>query len=119
MTDAKTNKRNFFLFLLLAITSLSLSSCYEPSPLYGVWADNKGNQITFNADSSYAATLLDSTLTSYVIEGSYTVLMNALTFTRDDGSTLVTEWDIRGNMLYLTWTFETETVNLTLYKIAD
>ena len=115
---AKLSKILLAMFASLGIASL-VSSCYVPSPLYGVWADNNGNQITFLPDGSYTATLSDSTDTSYVIQGTYAVLMNAMNFTRDDGSTLVTEWDIRGNMLYLTWTFETETVNLVLYKISD
>ncbi len=112
--------KNFVIYMTGTFTVLVLlNACYQPSPLYGVWADNNGNKITFNADSTYAATLITSTDEEKIIEGSYSVLMNAITFTRDDGSSLVTEWDIRGNMLYLTWTFSTETMNLTLYKIAD
>ena len=105
--------------LLILLPLLLLVSCYEPSPLYGVWADNKGNQITFNADNTYTATLIDSTNAEFVVEGNYSILMNAMTFTRDDGSRLVTEWDIRGNMLFLNWTFSNEIINLTLYKTAD
>lgn len=50
--------------------------------------------------------------------GSYNVQINALSFVTET-LTVVSEWDIRGNMLYITWvTAEGDVINLTLYKIA-
>ena len=45
----KTNKHisaGIFALLLALSVSVSVSSCYEPSPLYGTWADYTGDSIT-------------------------------------------------------------------------
>lgn len=108
--------------VFLAVTAaLIFSSCYEPSPLYGTWCDNSGNKIAFMNDGSYSATIVaSSTEDPVVYDGTYTVLANALSFAKSDGTTIVTEWDIRGNMLYLNWTTASGTsLSLTLYKTAN
>ena len=53
-------------------------------------------------------------------EGSYTVLLNVISFVTSSGYQRVSEWDIRGNMLYLTWVDENmNEFPLTLYKIRN
>ncbi len=101
------------------IFSLLLFSCAEPSPLYGTWADNNGDQIMFMSDGTYTATITDQYHNSIPSDGTYSVLLNALSLTSSSGRTLVTEWDIRGNMLYLTWLENGENIGLTLYKIRN
>jgi len=113
------------------LLSLIFTSCYEPSPLYGTWADNDGNKITFINDGTFNAYVLDSTGYKVNYSGDYSVIDNVLVFNYtsskdEDGGTfsINTEWDIRGSMLYLTWTYTDstlgvkQTVNLTLYHIS-
>ena len=93
-------------------------ACYQPSPLYGAWADNAGNKITFSDDGSFSATIIDSNNDKKTYSGSFTVVENVLSFSKDDGS-INTEWDIRGGLLYLNWTDSYGTViSLTLYHSA-
>ena len=104
-----------FAFIILAILIGTLASCYQPSPLYGSWADNIGNKISFADDGSFNATIIDSNKTKQNYSGSYTVLENVINFSKEDGS-INSEWDIRGGILYLTW-FDSygDPINLTLY----
>lgn len=95
--------RKIFNLIALALIALSFASCYEPSPLYGTWADNTGNTIVFMSDNTYSAKVtIDSISADY--QGTYSVVQNALVFTHDSGTVMVTEWDIRGSFLYLYWT---------------
>ncbi len=110
---------------LLAIFALLFISCYEPSPLYGTWADNLGNQISFMSDGTFVATIYDSTDEKTLYQGTYSVVENVLVFTyTPDGSTnsysTNTEWDIRGSMLYCHWTTTSDGVEqqLTLYHTS-
>lgn len=111
------------------LLSLIFTSCYEPSPLYGTWADNDGNKITFINDGTFNAYVLDSAGEKVNYSGDYSVIDNVLVFNytspKYDGSfSTNTEWDIRGSMLYLSWTYTDstlgvkQTVNLTLYHIS-
>lgn len=103
------------LFAVLCITA-----CYTPSPLYGTWADNRGSKITFTADGNYNATVIDTAGTSTTYSGTWSVIDNVLVFTKESGSTIDTEWDIRGAMLYLDWTDdEGASQSLTLYHISN
>lgn len=92
-----------------------ISSCYKPSPLYGAWADNAGNKISFADDGTFSATIVDSNKDKKTYSGNYTVIENIISFSKNDGS-INSEWDIRGGMLYLTW-FDSygEAISLTLY----
>ena len=107
----------FSLFTLVAL--LSVTGCYAPSPLYGTWADNMGNKISFTSDGSFNATISYNGIKQQSM-GSYAVLKNILTFTRDTGTTTSTEWDIRGNIFYLTWV-DSDGIQkqLQLYKISN
>ena len=46
-------KFTFLVFALVGITISLLASCYQPSPLYGTWSDNKGNKIILSSDNFY------------------------------------------------------------------
>lgn len=120
MTTSKTKSLLSSLFISFIIfMMLSATSCYTPSPLYGTWVDNKSNQIVFKSDGTYSATISISSI-SNTYSGTYTVLQNALTFTKENGDSSVTEWDIRGDMLYLNWTDNYgTTMSLTLYKTSN
>ncbi len=87
-------------------------ACYVPSPLYGTWADNNGNKITFISDAG----------TRKSFSGDYSTVDNVLTFSyqwEGVSYSMNTEWDIRGSLLYCTWTFDgNQTVKLTLYHTA-
>jgi hypothetical protein len=99
---------------------LLLVSCPEPVPLYGTWADNRGNIVTFISDGSFNAVITNTAGLTENISGSFSVLLNSLAMRIPDQNNrqIVTEWDIRGNMLYLDWTDEYGTVPLTLYKVG-
>ena len=107
------------LFCVLCIFSLSfLSGCYTPSPLYGTWADNDGNKISFVSDGTFVAKVNDSDSNLITYEGSYNVIDNVIVFSTSDGLAVNTEWDIRGSVLYLTWTAAGTTKNLSLYHTS-
>jgi hypothetical protein len=97
------------------------TACPEPIPLYGTWADNNGNTLTFGEESVFGADVTHSLLGQEHFSGTYTVLLNALTITCSAPryAQIVTEWDIRGNMLYIDWTNSGETIPLTLYKVSN
>jgi hypothetical protein len=99
---------------------LLLASCVEPSPLFGTWADNKGSTLIFFTDDTFNAKILSSGTTKNY-EGSYTVLLNSLTMNCTElGLRVVTEWDIRGNILYINWVTEDgDSLSLSLFKIAN
>lgn len=105
--------------ITLALTLIMnfFGSCYTPNPLYGKWADNLGNTITFNPDLTYTAKIsVNGIVQQY--SGSYSCIENVLVFQRDDDS-MNTEWDIRGSIMYLTWTNQNaQTTSLSLYHIA-
>ncbi len=114
-------KKTFYILFALTIMAAAcfFTGCYEPSPLYGAFADNQGNKITLMDDGTYSATIVDSRGDKKMYQGSYTVLENVISFTTSAGGAINSEWDVRGNMLYLTWTDETgATLSLTLYKTA-
>ncbi len=118
-----------FLFLFALGVVSALFSCFTPSPLYGTWSDNLGNKITFSDDNTYTATIavertVDESdgsvinIETEVYSGSFSVAENVISLSTEYGL-IVTEWDIRGSILYLNWTLpkgHTETVvSLTLY----
>lgn len=109
------------LFIISLLFALIFSSCYTPSPLYGTWADNEGNTIQFMSDGTFTATITDSqTKLSTSYEGQFTVIDNVIVFniSGDSEYSRNTEWDMRGAILYLTWTAKGITKNLTLYHTA-
>ncbi|MDE7140156.1 MAG: hypothetical protein K2O09_05315 [Treponemataceae bacterium] len=114
-----TMKRSFFLTATI-MALLLLISCYEPSPLYGKWADNIGNDITFISDGTFVAHIMDDeTEKSELYQGTYTVIENTLVFSITGGASTNTEWDIRGAMLFCTFTDKNKvTKKLTLYHVS-
>jgi len=106
--------------LAAAVILIFLASCITPSPLYGTWADNKGNAFSFFNDDTFSARVSRMGITQ-IFEGNYTVLMNVLTLDcLNVELRVVTEWDIRGNILYLDWTSsEDESMSMTLFKISN
>ncbi|MBR4004607.1 MAG: hypothetical protein IKI90_02045 [Treponema sp.] len=117
------NLRKIFSRLLPVVIIAGLvgimSSCYAPSPLYGTWSDSYGSKISFMADGTFNAT---TTINNHseLSEGTYSVLKNVIVFTRSSGTVMTTEWDIRGNLLYLNWLDEMgNSKQLNLMKISD
>lgn len=108
------------IYIFLVTSILFLTSCMQPSPLTGTWADNKGNQLTLFADYKYAAKIKKSSGDIRSYSGNYNVLLNAISFTADNGYQVVSEWDIRVNKLYLNWPDENnKDLELTLFKIKN
>jgi len=105
-----------WLLILLAL----LASCIEPSPLYGTWADNKGNTFSFFNDDTFSARVVSYGLAQNY-NGNYSVLMNTLTLSCTNVDLrVVTEWDIRGNIMYLDWvSAENDSMSMTLFKISN
>ena len=113
-----------YLVFTLALCSVLLVSCSEPHPLFGQWADNRGNTISLFEDDTFTSRITSSAgVVNY--EGSFVVLLNSLTFNCSIVGTnvnlkVVTEWDIRGNMLFIDWPRDDGgTSFLTLYKISN
>jgi len=105
----------------VGLACLVFAACNAmPSPLFGTWADNQGNTFSFFEDGTFTAIVKSNGFTLNY-EGSYTVLRNALTLACTNvDKKVVTEWDIRGNILYLDWIDEDRTpVSMTLYKISN
>ena len=117
-------KNRFMKFTVAAFFAVAIfclfSSCYTPSPLYGTWTDNDGNKIQFIDDGTFSAIIKDSddNLVSY--SGDWSVVDNVLIFNikGDSAYTRNTEWDLRGAMLYLTWTANNSTKMLVLYHTS-
>lgn len=119
--DFISRLRMKILAVLAAVAALFLSACYEPSPLYGKWADNYGNQITFISDGTFVAKIFTSDVDESAVtyQGDYSVIDNVLVFSVSDGNSINTEWDIRGSMLFLEWAVsENRTKQLTLYHVS-
>jgi len=108
------------LFFTLGMVFLLLTACIEPSPLYGTWADNRGNRLSLFEDGTFNAKISSNNI-SKNYDGNYSILLNSMTLAcTSDPLTVVTEWDLRGNMLYLDWPLEDGAVSsLTLYKISN
>ncbi len=116
-------KKNFkFLITMIFCAALCgvLASCYTPNPLYGTWTDNDGNKIQFIDDGSFSATIKDSDNKLVSYSGDWSIVDNVIVFSikGDSSYTRNTEWDIRGALLYLTWTANNNTKMLTLYHTA-
>ena len=97
-----------------------LAGCYAPNPLYGTWTDNDGNKIQFIDDGTFSAMIKDSDDNLISYSGDWATVDNVLIFQikGDNSYTRNTEWDLRGAMLYLTWTANNSTKMLTLYHTA-
>lgn len=107
------------LLVVLVLCLAEICSCYSPNPLYGKWADNNGNTITFNPDLTYSAKILDYGNNAQNYGGSFNIIENVISFTREDGTSLLTEWDLRGSILYLDWTDNSgHTNSLILYHVS-
>lgn len=107
-------KRKIFTLAIILTAIVYLGSCYLPSPLYGTWTDNAGNKIIFMQDGSFQSKIINSEGEPENGEGTYSVIDNVIVFNFTGGS-INTEWDIRGALLYLTWTANGNTILLTLY----
>jgi hypothetical protein len=108
--------------LVLAAGFMVFLSCAEPLPIYGRWADNRGDIISFIEDGTFLATIKYPAGASLMYEGTWSILQNSLTLNGTSGDIsvqIVTEWDIRGNMLYLDWATDEGAISLTLYKISN
>ena len=116
------SKRNmaFSTGILATLLITLFASCYTPSPLYGTWADNDGNKIQFIDDGTFSSTIKDTDNNLINYEGTWTAVDNVLIFNiqGDNAYSRNTEWDLRGAMLYLTWTANGNTKMLTLYHTA-
>lgn len=110
--------KKFFSLVLPIFILVGLLSCYTPSPLYGSWADNDGNKISFVSDGTFVARIINSNDKPETYEGNYNIIDNVIIFSTSDGLTVNTEWDIRGSMMYLTWTASGTTKNLALYHTS-
>jgi len=113
-------RKLFFLAFGVICLLWTAAACVEPSPLYGTWADNRGNTISFFDDNTFNARINSNGITKNY-DGNYSVLQNSMTLTcTSETLTVVTEWDLRGNMLYIDWPREDGNVaSLTLYKISN
>lgn len=115
-----TDRKIPAMVLALAFTlAFLIFGCYTPSPLYGTWVDNSGNTIRFQSDYTFSAKMKTSS-GSEAVQGTYSLHNNVITFDVENPSyTVVSEWDIRGSILYLTWKSSgDETLSLTLYLSA-
>ena len=105
--------------ILLVLGLSILVGCANPSPFIGTWVDNSRNTITFGAENDFTASIRNASEDLISYTGSYTVIQNAL-YIESDNLNIVTEWDIRGAMLYLEWTDKDKfSQKLTLYKIKN
>jgi len=108
------------LSVFFVLTAALFTSCTEPSPLHGSWADNKGNTFSFFTDNTFIAKIYTSG-SSQNYEGNFSLLRNVLTLDCTNANLrIVTEWDIRGNILYLYWTTSSsEVMTLRLFKVSN
>lgn len=121
-------KKKGLILISLSIICLLFSGCYQPSPLYGKWSDNNGNSINFMNDLSFIANI-NMNNKSYSYEGTWQALDNVLAFSvssvtvdkeepKNVSKSIVSEWDLHGSMLYISWTESEVTKNLVLYHVS-
>jgi hypothetical protein len=117
----KGKMKKMLIFSAFYVVFLLFTACTEPSPLYGTWSDNRGNTFSFYDNGTFDAKIATAGGVSSNYEGNYSVLVNAMTISCTNIELrIVTEWDIRGNMLYLDWTNEDGAVlSMTLYKVSN
>jgi hypothetical protein len=103
------------------LVCLFCAACVEPAPLYGTWSDNRGNTFSFFEDGTFNSRITTVGGVKNNYEGNFSVLLNALTLTCTNVELrVVTEWDIRGNMLYFDWISEEGSpLSMTLYKVSN
>jgi hypothetical protein len=108
------------IFPVFGAVFLLYAACAEPSPLYGIWSDNRGNTFSFFEDGTFSARVIAGG-NNIIYEGNYSVLLNALTLSCTNVDLrVITEWDIRGNLLYFDWVNEEgEPHSMTLYKVSN
>lgn len=104
-------KKNIIIAFVFVLLAGIFVSCDAPSPLFGTWSDNIGNQMVLINDGTFSATV-----NGVDYDGSFTTITNAITFKSSNGMTIVSEWDLRGSMLYLTWRSINSEVSLTLFR---
>lgn len=113
----KTKKR-FLIIAALMAALLSLSSCYAPSPLYGTWMDNNGTSLMLMNTMDYSLRYNNSQGIKCDEQGTWAVQDNVINFSTSQG-VVVSEWDLRGAILFLTWKDNTgTTINMQLYHTA-
>jgi len=97
------------------------AACPEPSPLFGTWSDNRGNTFSFFEDNTFNSKVIAPGGIINTYEGSYSALLNTLTLSCTNVDLrVITEWDIRGNLLYFDWINEDGvSLSMTLYKISN
>ena len=91
-------KKKILCLSFSAILLTLVAGCYVPSPLYGKWQSGSGDTITFIQGGEYIAKIGD---TQY--DGSWVVNDNVIVISKSDGSSFVSEWNIRGSILRLNW----------------
>lgn len=106
-----------FVFLTVLIAGFALfSSCNDPSPLVGKWSDNE-NSISFTSEGTF--TLKTATTTR---DGTYSAINNVLVLDFSDDQRILSEWDVRGSMLYIYIYDSTDpqfpSQTLVLYKVG-
>jgi len=113
--------KKMLVFPAFCVVCLLYAACPQPNPLYGTWSDNRKNTFSFYEDGTFNARVTDDAGSSSSYEGNYTVLLNALTLSCTNVELrVVTEWDIRGNMLYLEWVNENKVaIYMILYKTSN
>ena len=121
MEQISLRKKLVSLALGAGLACLLCAACTEPVPLYGTWSDNRDNTFSFYEDGTFSAKVTAPDGSKTVYEGNYSVLLNVLTLSCTSVELrVVTEWDIRGNLLYLDWVNEDKvSLSMTLYKIAN
>ena len=113
----KENNLRICVFFIV-LFSFALVGCYTRSPLYGTWVDSStGNSLVFQSTGDFVARIANSSGTTVTYQGTYSTVDNVLIFLVTDPSsyTVPTEWDVRGSVLYCTWTIDNETTVLTMY----
>lgn len=106
------------LLFITAILTLFFAGCYSPNPLYGKWSDNFGSTINFFPDNTYSASIVSSAGVKEEYDGNFSVIENVISFSTEDGN-VVTEWDLRGSILYITWSDSNkQTVQLSLFHVS-
>lgn len=113
------NKIKLSSYFFLVCFMMFFMSCDKPNPIYGAWSDVQGdNQITFIPDGSCTVKMKDVG-GGTTMSGTYQIIQNTVVF-KLPNVTINSEFDIRVNVLSITWTYEDRTTrNFTLYKIRN
>lgn len=114
---SKIQIHNSVKIIVSVFCAILLASCAPSNPLWGKWTDGTGNNLVLSSDMNFNAKIISEEI-PFIYNGTYSIMHNSLFFSLNDGRTVIAEWDIRGQIMYLNWpspNYEDQNIKLALF----